>query len=379
MPKGRERCLPFANASFFSARAERFSHSRRGFFHNGRGGENTIGNMDLLRTSALVTAFSAAEHCLGFLYRILLSRTLGAEGLGRYQMALTVFSVLLMLSASGLPATLSRTVAAHRTRGDKRAERSAVTAALLLSFCVSLFFEALLFALRPLFAGVFSDEGAERLFYILLLGLPPTAVYAVLRGYFWGEKRFFLYSFTELSEEAVMIAAGSCLLVFCPLALAKETLAAGRRAVIAPLLLLARLRLLSCARRGVRFAQTGDKAPACLRPSPHRHARRLLAHGDARLLPLPALPYGGGGDFAGGNGGIRRRLRHGDARHAHPLRLFEFGGARARSRNFRMRRARGEGEACFSHKKGGLRRPSHRGGASAPLCRIGAGYRHFAL
>ena len=68
--------------------------------------------MDLLRTSALVTAFSAAEHCLGFLYRILLSRTLGAEGLGRYQMALTVFSVLLMLSASGLPATLSRTVAA---------------------------------------------------------------------------------------------------------------------------------------------------------------------------------------------------------------------------------------------------------------------------
>ena len=165
--------------------------------------------MDLLRTSALVTAFSAAEHCLGFLYRILLSRTLGAEGLGRYQMALTVFSVLLMLSASGLPATLSRTVAAHRTRGDKRAERSAVTAALLLSLCVSLFFEALLFALRPLFAGVFSDEGAERLFYILLLGLPPTAVYAVLRGYFWGEKRFFLYSFTELSEEAVMIAASS--------------------------------------------------------------------------------------------------------------------------------------------------------------------------
>ena len=128
-------------------------------------------------------------------------------GLGRYQMALTVFSVLLMLSASGLPATLSRTVAAHRTRGDKRAERSAVTAALLLSFGVSLLFEVLLFALRPFFSGVFSDEGAERLFYILLLGLPPTAVYAVLRGYFWGEKRFFLYSFTELSEEAVMIAA----------------------------------------------------------------------------------------------------------------------------------------------------------------------------
>lgn len=227
--------------------------------------------MDLLRTSALVTAFSAAEHCLGFLYRILLSRTLGAEGLGRYQMALTVFSVLLMLSASGLPATLSRTVAAHRTRGDKRAERSAVTAALLLSFCVSLFFEALLFALRPLFAGVFSDEGAERLFYILLLGLPPTAVYAVLRGYFWGEKRFFLYSFTELSEEAVMIAAGSCLLVFCPLALAKETLAAGA-------VLLSRLFSFSLA-FGCFLARGGAFA------SPKRAIKPLLAS----ALPLTAM------------------------------------------------------------------------------------------
>ena len=146
-----------------------------------------------------------------------------------------------------------------------------MTAALLLSFCVSLFFEALLFALRPLFAGVFSDEGAERLFYILLLGLPPTAVYAVLRGYFWGEKRFFLYSFTELSEEAVMIAAGSCLLVFCPLALAKETLAAGA-------VLLSRLFSFSLA-FGCFLARGGAFA------SPKRAIKPLLAS----ALPLTAM------------------------------------------------------------------------------------------
>ncbi len=47
--------------------------------------------MNLYRTAAVVTVFSAAEHCLGFLYRILLSRMLGSEGLGVYQVALTVF------------------------------------------------------------------------------------------------------------------------------------------------------------------------------------------------------------------------------------------------------------------------------------------------
>lgn len=183
--------------------------------------------MDLVRTASLITALSAAEHCLGFLYRILLSRVLGSEGLGRYQMALTVFSVLATLSASGLPVTLSRTLSSHRARGNVRAAEAARTAAVCIALGVSLLLTALLFALRPLMGPVFSDSGAESLFYILLLGLPFTAVYAVLRGGFWGEKRFFLYSFTELAEEIAMIAAGVVLLVLTSLALPKENLAAG--------------------------------------------------------------------------------------------------------------------------------------------------------
>ncbi len=183
--------------------------------------------MDLLRTSALVTALSAAEHCLGFLYRILLSRTLGPEGLGRYQMALTLFAVFSTLSASGLTVTLSRTLASHYARGKKNAARAALSAAVLLALIASLTFTLLLFALRPLLKGAFSDAGAAGLFYILLPGLPFTAVYAVLRGSFWGEKRFFIYSFTELAEETAMIVTGVVLLVLSPLALPKENLAAG--------------------------------------------------------------------------------------------------------------------------------------------------------
>ena len=127
--------------------------------------------MDLVRTASLVTAFSAAEHCLGFLYRILLSRVLGSEGLGRYQLALTVFSVFVTLSASGLPVTLSRTLASHHARGQRRAARAAVTAAAALALGISLALTLLSFSLRPLLHGIFSDAGAECLFFILLPGL----------------------------------------------------------------------------------------------------------------------------------------------------------------------------------------------------------------
>ena len=42
-------------------------------------------------TASIVTALSVAERGLGFLYRIVLSRLLGAEGLGLYQVSISVF------------------------------------------------------------------------------------------------------------------------------------------------------------------------------------------------------------------------------------------------------------------------------------------------
>ena len=48
---------------------------------------------NLYRTAAYVTAFSIAEKAFGFLYRVILSRTLGSEGMGLYQVALSVFVV----------------------------------------------------------------------------------------------------------------------------------------------------------------------------------------------------------------------------------------------------------------------------------------------
>lgn len=171
-------------------------------------------NMNLYRTAAVVTAFSAAEHCLGFLYRILLSRTLGSEGLGVYQVALTVFAVFLTVSSSGLPVTLSRTISKHRANGFKTREHAATSAAVLISLGCSVPVTILLFLLRGQFSTLFSDPRCADLFYIILPGLTFTSVYAVIRGSFWGNKRFLAYSLVELCEEMLRICVGVILLVF---------------------------------------------------------------------------------------------------------------------------------------------------------------------
>ena len=174
--------------------------------------------MNLYRTAAVVTFFNAAEHCLGFLYRIILSRTLGAEGLGVYQAAYSMFAVFLTVSASGLPVTLSRTISKHRARGNRLGEQAATSAAVSVSLCFSVPMTVLLFLFRDPFSGVFADPRCADVFYILLAGLSLTSVYAVLRGCFWGNKRFFAYSFVELAEEMLRIGAGIALLLLLPAA-----------------------------------------------------------------------------------------------------------------------------------------------------------------
>ena len=169
--------------------------------------------MNLYRTAAVVTLFSAAEHCLGFLYRIILSRTIGPEGLGVYQAAYTVFAVFLTVSASGLPVTLSRVISRHRAHGNRVREQSAVSGAVLITLAFSLPITLALFLLRKPFSAVFADPRCADLFYILIAGLACTSVYSVIRGSFWGNKRFFAYSFIELVEEMIRIGAGVALLL----------------------------------------------------------------------------------------------------------------------------------------------------------------------
>lgn len=166
----------------------------------------------VLANASLVTGLSAAERTLGFLYRIVLSRLIGAEGLGLYQVSLSLFALFLTVGTGGIPITVSRMISKSKAEGNARGEQNAVgagvVACLLLTLPVCLLFG--LFGEKMTF--LFSDANAFKVFRILLVGLCFSSVYAVLRGGFWGNKQFLIPSITEIAEETVMVIAGVILL-----------------------------------------------------------------------------------------------------------------------------------------------------------------------
>ena len=163
---------------------------------------------------AVVTVFSVCEKFLGFLYRIYLSRAIGAEGVGAYQVALSVFGFLFTLIASGTPITLSRLMTKYRAENKPERVARAITAAISYTLCIAVPVCVLLYLLGDNLSFLFADKRSQTAFFIILPALIFTSVYSVLRGVFWGNKDFLPYSIIELLEEICMIVVGIIVITF---------------------------------------------------------------------------------------------------------------------------------------------------------------------
>lgn len=186
---------------------------------------------NIYKSAAQVTVFSSVEKALSFIYRIILSRCIGAQGLGIYQICLSVFSVFLTAASSGIPVTVSRLIAKNTASGSSAAKHAVVTAGVLCTLLFTIPVALILFLARDLYAFLFPDRECAEIFLWLLPGLVLTSIYAVIRGSFWGNKQFLPYSIIELAENAVMVACGCVLIQF-----ASSAVGGARMATIAVLI-----------------------------------------------------------------------------------------------------------------------------------------------
>jgi stage V sporulation protein B len=153
---------------------------------------------------ATVTVFGAFTRLISFLFKIYLSRALGAEALGLYQIALSVFFLFASLSSSGVPLVLSRKTAEYTALG-KKGVFSMFTSALIFCTSISVVIALTLSLLGTKIEFLFSNPLACPLFLIMIPALVSTAVECVIRGWFWGDRQFTVFSATETIEETVRI------------------------------------------------------------------------------------------------------------------------------------------------------------------------------
>ena len=136
----------------------------------------------LLLGTLILTASGIICRILGFLYRIFLSRLIGAEAFGIYQLATPLYALMLSLGAGGMQTVLSRFVASYLAQKDSRRAKIYLAAGcgivMLLSLFASvfLFFGADFIGTRLLF-----EPRTVLLLQILSLGILPSGIHNCLR------------------------------------------------------------------------------------------------------------------------------------------------------------------------------------------------------
>lgn len=161
----------------------------------------------LLLGTLILTASGIICRILGFLYRIFLSRRIGAEAFGIYQLATPLYALMLSLGAGGMQTVLSRFVASYLAKKDSRRAKICLAAGcgivVILSFSASifLFFSADFIGTRLLF-----EPRTILLLRILSLGILPSGIHNCLSAWYLGQNQTALPSFCQLLEQFVRMA-----------------------------------------------------------------------------------------------------------------------------------------------------------------------------
>lgn len=167
----------------------------------------------VLYAAGVLACGNIALQALGFVYRVMLSRFAGAEGLGMYRLANSVYLVLHTGCLSGVTMACSRLSAACEATGEKHKTGAVLRLAFSVFFTLAFVSAAALLLCGDRIAdGILGDPRAAQAFPFMLLCLMLTGIENILKALFIGLECVQYTAISETGEQLVRIAAVGALL-----------------------------------------------------------------------------------------------------------------------------------------------------------------------
>ena len=159
------------------------------------------GKIAFLTGTLLLTSTGFLCRILGFFYRIYMSRTIGAEGLGLYNMVHPIFSICFAICAGSIQTALSQYVASHQEQGNSIFRTGLaifLPVSLLLAWAISQSsgFLAEHFLMEPRCAPYLP---------VIALSVPFAALHSCINGYYYGMQNARIPAFSQVAEQMLSL------------------------------------------------------------------------------------------------------------------------------------------------------------------------------
>lgn len=161
----------------------------------------------ILVSSAVICLFSFACRGCGMLFRLYLVSRMGSEGMGLYQLVLSVYSLFASFANSGLTLSVSRVLAEEFEKNDGgKSARAALSASFRLALLMGTSSLVMLLLLSsPLSRLILGDARTLLPLRLLSVSMPFMALSSCFKGYFMAKGRYVIPSSAQLFEDLCKI------------------------------------------------------------------------------------------------------------------------------------------------------------------------------
>jgi len=139
---------------------------------------------------------------IGFSYKIILSRLIGAEGIGLFQIVSPVLMLFITFTTAGIPVAVSNLVAKQSSIGNSSGAKKVFRVAISFTFVLSVFFCTIIVLFsKNIAVNILKNKDV---YYSVLFTAPAVLIISlssVMRGYFYGLKKMNPAGIAQIIEQ----------------------------------------------------------------------------------------------------------------------------------------------------------------------------------
>lgn len=161
-----------------------------------------------IKGAFILTLAGVITRILGFLFKIFLSRIIGAEGIGLYQLVMPVCAIAYAIGISGFEVAISRLTAVYHSHQRFKTAyfitlfSGLISLSICILCCVFIRFNADLIA-----KYFFHNSACAPLIRVVVLSIPFSCIHCMVSGYYLGQERTAFPALSQLAEQLIRISS----------------------------------------------------------------------------------------------------------------------------------------------------------------------------
>lgn len=156
------------------------------------------------RDSIILTVSNLTAGILRFMFSILLSKKLGAEGMGLYSLVMPIYDLFTCLICGGMVTAISKEASSYYGLNDYGNLNKSIHTALVFDFVWSLLIGSLVFLFSPFISTyIIKDQRTLYSLWVICPALIFVALSSIYKGYFYGISDVKVPAIIDIVEKTV--------------------------------------------------------------------------------------------------------------------------------------------------------------------------------